>query len=255
MSHVEGLTTLTRADLEVLLLEVEQGRLPCPLTQAALMATGLGHLADQLEVLDGLGRKGVVAALRVALAEREGAPKTALELVWTGPEARVSGARDTAVVVRQLFEHAERTVIVGGYAFDHGAEILRPLHEAMAVRGVEASMFVNLEGRARTAIEVDRAVAAAVEDFLTENWPFGEPVPELYYDPRSVTKGAGASMHAKFVVVDDRLTLITSANFTGRGQTRNVEAGVLIDDGAFAVRLLEQWRGLVRAGLVRQNTR
>lgn len=248
-----GLTALSRSDLEALLLEVEKDRLPTPLTRPGLMAAGLGHLADLMDVLAGLGRDGVVAALLVALAERKREPRTTLELVWTGPEARISGARDTAVVVRQLFEHADRSVLVGGYAFDHGAEILRPLHEAMVTRAVTATLFVNLEGRARTAIEADRVVAAAVDDFLAENWPFGEPVPELYYDPRSVEQAAHASMHAKFVVVDDRLTLITSANFTGRGQTRNVEAGVLIDDADFAVRVLEQWRGLVAAGLVERH--
>jgi hypothetical protein len=171
-----GLTALSRSDLEALLREVEQGRLPCPLARAGLMAAGLGHLADGVGVLDGLGRDGIIAALRVALAERSAERQTSLELVWTGPEARISGARDTAVVVRQLFERAERSVLVGGYAFDHGAEILRPLHEAMVTRSVAAELFVNLEGRARTAIEADRAIAAAVEDFLTENWPFGEPV-------------------------------------------------------------------------------
>jgi hypothetical protein len=40
--------------------------------------------------------------------------------------------------------------------------------------------------------------------------------------------------------------------FTDRGQTRNVEAGVLIDDKAFSEQLGGQWRQLVNENLVRR---
>jgi len=52
------------------------------------------------------------------------------------------------------------------------------------------------------------------------------------------------------VVVDDERALITSANFTDRGQERNIEAGVLIEDHVFASELAGHWRQLVNAGLV-----
>ena len=58
------------------------------------------------------------------------------------------------------------------------------------------------------------------------------------------------SLHAKCVVVDDERSFITSANFTDRGQTRNVEAGVLIEDRAFSGELGAQWRQLVSEKLV-----
>ena len=43
---------------------------------------------------------------------------------------------------------------------------------------------------------------------------------------------------------------MTSANFTDRGQTRNIEMGVLVDDPGLANRLVHQWRGLIESGLV-----
>lgn len=61
-----------------------------------------------------------------------------------------------------------------------------------------------------------------------------------------------ASLHAKCIVIDNARTLVTSANFTNRGHTRNIEAGVLIEDKAFAEELAAQWRLLVVAELVRQ---
>ena len=61
-----------------------------------------------------------------------------------------------------------------------------------------------------------------------------------------------ASLHAKCIVVDERYTLIGSANFTARGQTRNVEAGALIDDPRFASRLLVQFNGLIGGALFKR---
>jgi len=61
------------------------------------------------------------------------------------------------------------------------------------------------------------------------------------------------NQHAKCIVVDDREALVTSANFTDRGQTRNIEVGVLIEDSRFASRLAGQWRGLVETGLVEKT--
>jgi phosphatidylserine/phosphatidylglycerophosphate/cardiolipin synthase-like enzyme len=54
--------------------------------------------------------------------------------------------------------------------------------------------------------------------------------------------------------VDHRLSLITSANFTERGQSRNFEAGVEIEDEAFAQSLARQWQNLVDEGVVVEAT-
>ena len=86
---------------------------------------------------------------------------------------------------------------------------------------------------------------SAVDRFYGENWPFGDPRPAVYYDPRTVEPGSVASLHAKCVVVDGRWSLVSSANFTDRGLHRNLEAGVLIEDPTFASRLAEQWLSLV----------
>ncbi|MGH9319807.1 MAG: phospholipase D-like domain-containing protein [Vicinamibacteria bacterium] len=142
-----------------------------------------------------------------------------------------STARDTLVVVRELFEYAQKSVPIGGYAFDHGKDIFAPLHTAMAERGVETTIFLN-----------------DVEGFLEKNWPFGEPFPSIYCDPRTAERESRCSLHAKCIVVDEARALVTSANFTDRGQTRNIEMGVLVDDPGLATRLVHQWRGPHRIG-------
>ena len=44
-------------------------------------------------------------------------------------------------------------------------------------------------------------------------------------------RSAGAALHAKILVVDRRLALVGSANFTGRGMESNLECGILIRGG------------------------
>jgi phosphatidylserine/phosphatidylglycerophosphate/cardiolipin synthase-like enzyme len=190
--------------------------------------------------------------LQLVIAERIHRPPPRLDLVWTGPETRASVARSTGLVVQRLFESARRSVIVGGYSFDT-PEILEPLYWAMKERGVNAMLFLDIDGTAATIAGADAFATSAIDRFLRDVWTFGTPKPELYYDPRTASPGPPwASLHAKCIVVDDERSLITSANFTDRGQTRNIEAGVLIEDAAFAAELAGQWRQLVSEGLVRR---
>jgi hypothetical protein len=248
----DGLTAISRPDLEALLHAIEIGRLPCPVDRTGLIAAGLGALADHVTVLAGLDQASTSAVLEVTLAERTRATGSRLELVWTGPEARISSARDTAVVVRRLFAKAEKSVLIAGFCFDHGEDIFSPLHQVMRQRGVVTTIFLDIAGEAASESEVDSYAAAVVDRFVDRNWPFGEPLPAFYYDPRTVEPRARASLHAKCIVTDTRQCLISSANFTDRGQTRNIEAGVLIDDRSFATKLARQWQGLIDAGLVRR---
>jgi phosphatidylserine/phosphatidylglycerophosphate/cardiolipin synthase-like enzyme len=79
-------------------------------------------------------------------------------------------------------------------------------------------------------------------------------LPELYYDPRSLDQEAvkRSSLHAKCIVVDRQVALVTSANFTEAAQTRNIEVGALIRWERFAVKLAEHFETLAEAGLLRR---
>jgi hypothetical protein len=59
-----------------------------------------------------------------------------------------------------------------------------------------------------------------------------------------------ATWHAKVVVIDDQVSLVTSANFTEWAHQRNVEAGVLIRNAEFARHLRQQFEGLVQSRAV-----
>lgn len=216
------LSGISTSDLERLEAALVGARLAYPLSRFGLQGEGLEALIKVMGSLNGVGREGALGAISAVLAERS-ERSTPPQLVWTGPESRRSGARDTAVVLADLLGKATSSVLLAGFVFDHADDVLRPLHEAMK-RGVVCRLFADAE---------------AVGNFVRENWPFGPPFPEIYgFTPE---KGVYASLHAKCVVVDGRWVFVTSANFTDRGQTRNVEVGVVLDDVRLAAVLEAQF--------------
>jgi hypothetical protein len=122
-------------------------------------------------------------------------------------------------------------------------------HEALEVR-----LFVNLRRFEQWSQASEREVENAfVAWFRREIWPW-ERVPEVYYDPRSLTGGGDETscLHAKCVVVDDARAFVTSANLTQAAQWRNIEAGVLLEDAVFAKALRKQFESLINRGYVKK---
>lgn len=216
------LATIPTPVLDRLRSRVQAGQLAVPLSPLTLDTESL---PASLAPLD---RAALLSVLDAVLAERASPRGPSVELVWTGPEGRFSAARDTAVVVQSLFARAQTRILIAGFRFDHGSRLLAELHRALRDRAVTCQLFGD-EGES--------------EEFLKRNWPFGPPFPELF-SFRS-TEGRFASLHAKCVVVDGQCALVTSANFTDRGQNRNIEVGALVEDLRFASALERQFQGAI----------
>ncbi|MBI2395957.1 MAG: phospholipase [Deltaproteobacteria bacterium] len=247
-----SLRTVSTAVLEQLRTAVATGAIKPPLDRAALVGFGIRHQLDAIETaLAGHKSAACLAVLDVVLAERE-VRKPTPELVWTGPEAPAGTARDTAVVLRALFEGAREAVILAGYSFDHARDVLAPLYASMRDHHVDAKFFVDVP-QIEHGQDPAAHIATHLGQFYALNWPFGDPRPRIFYDRRALQPGPPfCSMHAKCVVVDGARAFVSSANFTQRGQERNIEVGVLIDDPSFASFLAGQWIGLVESGMVRE---
>ena len=251
MTTTIGLTRVPLPTLQRLLEALDRRRIECPLSAAELTDVGASLFAeDVMAALHGLDSAGARVTLAVAIAERVHRPPPRIDLVWTGPESRASVSRSTALVVERLFTDAQQSVIVGGYAFD-SPDVLRPLHGAMAARGVSAMIFMDIPAKASSRATADAFAMEFIDGFFRDVWTFGAPRPDIYFDPRTAAPGPPwVSLHAKCVVVDDERAFVTSANFTDRGQERNIEAGVLVEDRTFAEELAAQWRQLVTTRLV-----
>jgi phosphatidylserine/phosphatidylglycerophosphate/cardiolipin synthase-like enzyme len=266
-----GLSSLTDQDLRTLAAAIERGDLRPPLSATSLQARGFGHLADTLRPYFALNPEGVQALIEVTIAERTHRKVPKLTLVWTGDDPGVSHSRHTRVVLPELFARARSHVLVAGYAIDNGAQLFASLHQVMAMHGVTAHFFVDIHQLTRRLEQQAKAdnlnwselsaplkVAsgnkarghAVVVLFFQLMWPFGGPYPDVYFDPRTADNFSLVSLHAKCVIIDHEYTLLTSANFTNRGQMRNLEAGVAIEDRTFAASLERQWLNLIQAGVV-----
>lgn len=218
---------------------------------------GPAWLAEELAALGASGRDpaSIAWALRMLAEDRADARERwgGVELTWTGPDDVVTETRDTGAVARQLFHGATRTLLVATYALDTGpraAALLRGLRDRMAeIPGLRVRLFLNLgrdHGDDRPGEEV---LLERRTWFLEGVWPW-TPRPEVFYDRRALdpTVGPRACLHAKCIVQDEARALITSANLTEAAQERNIEAGVLIADEAFARRVVRQFETLVERG-------
>jgi phosphatidylserine/phosphatidylglycerophosphate/cardiolipin synthase-like enzyme len=245
------LSEVATSTLERLRDAIASDRLRLPITRAALLDHGIHSQLEALEnALAGHSALACLSVLDVVLAERRVHAYPAPELVWSGPERANATARDTAVVLRALFERAQRQVIVAGYNFARGSSLLEPLWIAMRDRGIDARFFVHIDQPGETLAEPAAYGSAAARAIMATAWPFGDPRPRVYYDARALSPWPKFNMHAKCVVVDGESALVTSANFTLQAQEQNLECGVLIEAPTFAHHLARQWLGLIEAGLV-----
>lgn len=199
----------------------------------------------------------IARCLELVAAERRAtqAATDRISLVWSPPELDQVDSRDTAVVVQDLFAQAQRSVLIVSYAIDDGSKA--------------AALFGNLAGRmdanpalaVRIVANVKRPyqdltpsallVKAFTQRFREKLWP-GTRLPDVFHFPRSLeTEGhKRASLHAKWIVVDGRWSLLTSANFTEAAQHRNIEAGLWVDDERLAARLTRQVDRLVEGAVL-----
>jgi len=245
------LCEVATSTLERLRDAVANNKLVMPITRTSLLDCGVRNQLEALEdALCGHTALACLTVLEVVLAERRANARPAPELVWSGPERANSTARDTAVVLRALFERAQKQIILAGYDFTHGSSLLEPLWAAMRDRHVDVRFFIHIEQAQGDLPNPSAYADEAVRSVMAAMWPFGEPQPRVYYDARALTPRPRFNMHAKCVIVDGECALITSANFTRRAQEQNTECGVLIEDPTFALHLARQWLGLIDSRLM-----
>lgn len=204
----------------------------------------------------GIDAQALAWTLQLLVAERAESRRRweGVELTWTGPEDVVTECRDTGAVARQLFATAETDLLVATYAIDSGQKraraLLGTLRDRMDARpDLRVQFFVNVPRDVRDTRPGDVLVQAYAAWFAENVWPWPRR-PEVFYDRRSVEQvsGSRACLHAKCVVQDHARTLITSANLTEAAQLRNIEAGVLVADPAFARGVVDQFARLVQRG-------
>jgi phosphatidylserine/phosphatidylglycerophosphate/cardiolipin synthase-like enzyme len=172
-----------------------------------------------------------------------------IDIVVSGPDAAGS-ARDTGVVMRQLFNKAGHRVLAVGFAVHQGRSIFQALAERLdADESLVATLCIEVR-RQQTDTSLDsQVVERFAQNFVANEWP-GTRLPQVYYDPRSVAPvtPTRSALHAKCVVIDGQETLVTSANFTAAAQERNIELGLLVNSPDVAFRVERHFEALIKGG-------
>jgi phosphatidylserine/phosphatidylglycerophosphate/cardiolipin synthase-like enzyme len=263
MSH--PLRALGQTALSGLAEALATGRIGAPITRNALVPhVREEHLAAVSAALaemerDGMAPRHIARAVKLLVEEREAGQRMSdrVQLVWSPPELDTVDARDTSVVVQELFRRAQSSVLISTFALDEKkkAEVL--FGELAARMDADPSLSVRVFANIHRKHLDETPSVVRIREFAArireQVWP-GKRLPEVFYDPRSLeTEGSKrAVLHAKTVVVDGRFTLLTSANFTEAAQERDIEAGVLIDDTRLAERVTRQFDRFVEARILRK---
>jgi len=254
----QSLHTLSDRDLHELISAIRSGRLTAPATSMSIRrvitgATAANIATDIQSLFDaGFTTEHLAVALDLVRADRAARPVAGghVDLVTTGPNDVGTGDRDTSVVVRDLFASATQSVLVAGYAVYQGQHVFQALADRMQeLADLKVRLCLDIQ-RARTDTTAsDDLIRRFAYRFKTTEWPAGRRLPEVYYDPRSLEIGSKhrTSLHAKCVVVDGQRVFVSSANFTEAAQFRNIEVGVVIDDGRIAERLTSFFAALIDA--------
>jgi phosphatidylserine/phosphatidylglycerophosphate/cardiolipin synthase-like enzyme len=201
------------------------------------MTAALGVLAaarrDELAKLihrSGLGGEQVSLVLRAVEGARSASTST-LEPLWTMPGHLVQGS-PLISSVPLLVRAATTSVTCSTYNFQQSSGLWQALHDAVhQPRSVRVRVYLD---------------TAAAEPKI--NWV--PPTPEQvagWLKPGAVFRtvkldGTLVRNHAKFLVVDHRWVLVTSANFSHSAEFNNVELGVKIDNSALAGSIEQEMR-------------
>jgi phosphatidylserine/phosphatidylglycerophosphate/cardiolipin synthase-like enzyme len=204
--------------------------------------------------ITGMQPRHLAMMLRLVGEERRERQRAedSVELVWSGPEAPGAATRDTAVVIRDLFASAKRSVLVACFAVYQGRELFKVLAARMEqVPDLRVRIFLNVHHPNWPEATEPQILKHFIDTFRANDWP-GTRLPDLFYDPRSLLPDPTkrAALHAKCVVVDEDRAFITSANFTEAAQERNIEAGILLSIPAIAKALVSQFENLVATGFL-----
>ena len=101
-------------------------------------------------------------------------------------------------------------------------------------------MFLNVKRPYGNTSTDSELIASFAQRFRAEHWPPDRPLPQIYYDPRSLAMDAKQrrSFTPSALWSTGKTSFVSSANFTEAAHERNVEVGVLARSGIIAERLV-----------------
>ncbi len=186
--------------------------------------------------------------MRSAKTQKRSRPSAILHISQGAHE--IAGKR-----IRELFANARESVLVAGYAVYQGQRVFQALADRMQeIPNLKVRMFLDIQRGPGDTSAATELMLRFAERFRSQQWPEDRPLPEVFFDPRSLETDPGqrACLHAKCVVVDERQVFVSSANFTEAAQKKNLEIGLFIHSHSLASQVTSYFEELVAKGLLVQ---
>ncbi len=176
----------------------------------------------------------------LAHGRRAARDSVTVETVWSGPSTHAVPVRASAQALSEVIAEADRELTLMTYSARPHAGIRSALTSAVE-RGVTVTVVVETLRGAQGALSGDEPALAFAE----------LPGVGLWHWPPEERSEHGSRMHAKVAVSDRRTLLVSSANLTQSGVSKNVEAGLLVRGGTAPQRVAEHIDRLRMAGVLR----
>jgi phosphatidylserine/phosphatidylglycerophosphate/cardiolipin synthase-like enzyme len=192
---------------------------------ASLRVVAPGRRAEVRELLSAVDRGAVdrrsaIVVLR-AIEGARSAP-TAIDPLWTMPGHLAKHGRLTHSVT-YLVDNARYSVVCSTFNFQRSSGLWRALHSAAQRPEIRMKVYVDTnaaDGGQRAWSPTTEEVAEHLRPALVlRTKPFD---------------GHQVRNHSKFLSIDHRFLLVTSANFSWSAENANLEFGVLIDNAYLA---------------------
>lgn len=172
----------------------------------------VSRLLKEAGLPGGDGGQLAVGLLRAVASAKE--VHRDLTPVWTMPgnEAKIGHLTGE---FHRLVRAARQSVVCATYNFEPTSQMWKVLKETSEQPGLRVTVYVD----------GDKADAAKVKAQLPK---------ATVYQSAELPSGKRVVSHAKFIVIDHEVLLLTSANFSFSAENRNVEFGLLVRDSALA---------------------
>ncbi len=216
---------------------IEAQRLTWPPEARQLRSVGVfGDLDECWRLLADLSGTGASPAsatwlLRRLADERGGreALEASVQAVVSGP-CLLPGLRNTEDAFREIIDRANSSILITGFALHGGQTVLAHLARRMDLHpNLAVVLCLDISRDSGNTSDDQAIISGFATRFRHAEWP-GRRLPRLFYDPRSLARGAEerSVLHAKIALADSTHALIGSANLTEAALKRNIEIGVLI---------------------------
>lgn len=200
----------------VLLTGTEARQIADRLADGDSLTSALGAVppGSRAEVRALLASVGSAAPLVLRAVEGARSTTTTVESVWTMP-GHLAGSGPLTTSVAHLVAGARRSVTCSTFNFQRTSVLWTALADAAKRPEMDVRVYVDTAAAAGTAPSPAEVAAHLHPATVLRTIAFS---------------GRQVRNHAKFLAVDHRFLLVTSANFSWSAEYGNIELGVLHDD-------------------------